>query len=67
MTGHDTTDKTSSKNMGNMNAAFHFNKDVSVCIASEYTHYLILDPFVKIGLAIVSKKVSIGTSGWNDN
>ena len=29
--------------------------------------FLILDPFVKIGLAIVSKKVSIGTSGWNDN
>ena len=50
-----------------MNAAFHFNKDVSVWIDTEYTHYLILDPFVKIGLAIVSKKVSIGTSGWNDN
>ena len=28
--------------------------------------FLILDPFVEIGLAIVSEKVSIATSGWSD-
>ena len=29
--------------------------------------FLILGPFVEIGLVIVSEKVSIATSGWSDN
>ena len=36
---------------------------VNQIIATDYTHILNFGPFIKIGLTILSKKVSIDTSG----